>query len=129
MRLALGCWSDALAAQPELAGWVNWYWLLAAPGSDKLVGYGGFKGLPRADGVVELGYAVLDEHQRRGYGSEAITALLEWAWQDRRVTRIDAETRTELTPSIALLTKLGFRLLPEIDPEVLRYGLDRPARG
>jgi RimJ/RimL family protein N-acetyltransferase len=127
MHQALGVWSDALAERPELAGWVNWYWLRTAPGSEVLVGYGGFKGPPGTDGVVELGYAVLDDHQRRGYATDAIAALLEWAWQEPRVARIDAETRHELRPSVQLLAKLGFRPLPQTDPEVLRYGLDRPA--
>lgn len=127
MTAALGAWTDALQREPALVGWVNWYWLHTAPHPpDELVGYGGFKGLPMADGTVEIGYAVLAGHQRHGYALEALCALLQWAWRDARVRRIDAETRPALEPSIALLERLGFRRLPQTDPEWLRFALDRP---
>jgi len=126
MRSALGSWCEELATSPDLVGWVNWYWLARRPARDVLVGYGGFKGLPSPEGVVEIGYAVLSGQRRRGYAFEALGELLRWAWADPRVRRIDAETRWELTASVRLLAKLGFRLLPETDPEVLRYALQRP---
>ena len=31
-----------------------------------LIGYGGYKGTPSADGTIEVVYAILDEHQRKG---------------------------------------------------------------
>src|SRR5581483_11086787 len=37
----------------------------------ELVGVAGFVGAPTPDGVVEIGYAILGPHQRRGYATEA----------------------------------------------------------
>ncbi|MBW2522539.1 MAG: GNAT family N-acetyltransferase [Deltaproteobacteria bacterium] len=125
MSAAIGSWTEELSATPKLVGWVNWYWLARADPRQVLIGYGGFKGMPDGDGNVELGYAVLEEHQRRGYAFEALSELIRWAHADRRVRRIAAEARVELIPSIRLLEKLGFRRLPRTDPEVLRYALDR----
>lgn len=127
MRTALGSWAKELREIPELAGWVSWYWLAQLAGRQVLIGCGGFKGLPAADGSVEVGYATLAEHQRRGYAAEALAELLRWAFADRRVRWVDAETHAERGASVRLLDKLGFRRLPAIDPEVLRYRCDRPA--
>lgn len=127
MADALGFWAEDLARQPELVGWTSWYWILSPlPPSRVLVGYGGFKGPPDANGVVEIGYAVLEEHQKRGYAREAAGALIAWAMSDQRVRRVDAETLPHLSASIALLEGLGFRRLPEVSSDVLRFARERP---
>jgi RimJ/RimL family protein N-acetyltransferase len=105
-------WSiSVLQANPAAAGWGFWYFTL--PGGDKgpalAIGNGGFKGPPDADGTVEIGYSVLEEHQRRGYASEAVGALVEWAFTHPGVRRVIAETYPELIASIGVLKKLGFR--------------------
>ena len=44
-----------------------------------LVGFGGFKGPPTAEGVVELGYAVAPERQGRGIATAVVTELVSRA--------------------------------------------------
>jgi [ribosomal protein S5]-alanine N-acetyltransferase len=48
-----------------------------AAGQPELVGVAGFGGLPTAEGVVDIGYAIAVEHQRRGYATEAVSAAAE----------------------------------------------------
>ena len=68
----------------------------------------GLKGPPDAEGLVEIGYSVLETHQRRGYATEAVRALIAWA-KERGAKRIAAETLPELLPSQRVMDKLGMR--------------------
>ena len=96
-----------LEQHPAAVGWCMWYFLLHADRT--AVGVGGFKGLPSADGTVEVGYSVLEAHQRQGYASEAVEALVAWAFGHPEVTRVIAETYPELAASVGVLGKTGFR--------------------
>jgi len=101
-----------LEKHPGLAGWLHWYWVLAGSGLAEgdgrtLVGSGGFTGAP-FNGEVMIGYSVLTPYRRRGYGSEAVTALAGWAFARPGVRRIVAETGHANKASIGLLEKCGF---------------------
>ena len=52
----------------------------------QVIGPGG----PDATGTVEIGYSVLEEYQRRGYASEAVEALVAWAFLRPGVRRVAA---------------------------------------
>ena len=116
-------WSHRyLEAQPDHAGWALWYLVLRA--SPLAIGIAGFKGVPSDDGTVEVGYSILAEHQRSGYASEAVRHLLTWAFADPRVRRVIAETYPELTPSIRVLEKNGFRFIGDgSDERIIRFEL------
>lgn len=111
-------------------GWWFWYFLLWRMDQNPLaIGIGGFKGPPK-DGVVEIGYSVVNEQQRQGYATEACESLIEWAASSQRVSRIIAHTLIGLTPSIRVLEKLEFDFEGECQEEqgppgetVIRYGL------
>src|ERR1700716_1819498 len=54
---SLQYWISRLTAEPDAAGWVSWYFVLdGAAAPPVVIGNGGFKGKPSADGVVEVGY-------------------------------------------------------------------------
>jgi len=98
-----------LKKDPKLAGWLSWYFVLRGNGEEfLLVGSGGFKGPPQPDGTVELGYSVLPQYRGRGYATEAVAALLLWAFSHNEVTRVIAETALENRSSVRVLKKLGF---------------------
>ena len=99
-----------LKKDPELAGWLSWYLVLRGNGKEPvLVGSGGFKGPPQPDGTVELGYSVLPQYRGRGYATEAVAALLLWAFSHNdEVARVIAETALENRSSIRVLKNLGF---------------------
>ena len=94
-----------LRDNPGARGWALWYLLLGDAGGGRrtTVGIIGFKGKPDADGAVEIGYSVLSQFQRRGYASEAVAALLEWAFSFDGVGRVVAETYPELVASIRVI--------------------------
>lgn len=96
-------------ANPDAIGWAMWYWLLRDSDGDLVaIGNGGFKGKPDPSGRVEVGYSVLEAHQRKGYAPEAVRALIAWAFSHRQVERIRAHTLPDLAPSIRVLEKCGF---------------------
>ena len=109
-----GIWKDAveefkarLEKHPGLLGWLNWYWVLIDGDRRILIGSGGFTGAP-FNGEVMIGYSVIEPYQRQGYGSEAVNALVNWAFAHQSVLRIVAETLHENKASISLLEKCGF---------------------
>ena len=91
----------------------------------QLVGNCGFKGEPR-NHAVELGYSIASEHQRNGYASEAVRGLVRFAFSDPVLHRVLAETLPELTPSIGVLRKCGFRQVRGAsEPGAIRFSLPR----
>ncbi len=118
-----------LEAGPEQAGWWLYYLVERGP-APSVVGVAGYKGPPDEEGAVEIGYAVLAEHRRRGLATEAAGALVRHAFGHPGVRLVRAETLPELVPSIGVLEKLGFALVGEgSEPGVIRYALDRSAPG
>ena len=73
-----------------------------------LIGIAGYVRPPTGDGVVEIGYAIASEHQRRGYAVEAVHALLHHAFTHSLVRSVVATTYSTLLPSIRVLQKTGF---------------------
>ena len=93
---------DYLAAHPDAAGWMLWYFVRDENGSRIAIGNGGFKGKP-VDGTVEVGYSIVSEFQRQGYASEGVGARLDWAFDHADVQRVIAETLPELEASQTVL--------------------------
>ncbi len=114
-----------LAENPDAAGWAAWYFLLPGESDQKAqaIGIGGFKGKPSQQGMVEVGYSIVPDYQRLGFASEAVDALIGWAFSDPEVKLVTAETLPTLIASIRVLEKNGFHLLSGGSEEsVVRYG-------
>jgi RimJ/RimL family protein N-acetyltransferase len=77
-------------------------------GKPVVVGDAGFHGPPDDEGRVEIGYAVITGHRRRGFAEEAVRAILAWAARERGVTRFSARIEPQNIPSLNLIRKLGF---------------------
>lgn len=87
------------------AGWNLWFCIRREP--RELIGNAGFKGSPK-DGLVEIGYSMLEKHQLQGYATEAVRGLLSWAFQSPEVQRVVADTLPGLGSSIRVMEKSGF---------------------
>jgi ribosomal-protein-alanine N-acetyltransferase len=110
---------------PAAVGWTKWYFAERLPGDRLvLVGNGGFKGMPSGDGTVEVGYSILPAHQRRGFATEAVQALVAWAFAHKDVQRVIAHTYPELSASIGVLRKAGFTAIRQgetSEPGTMRF--------
>ncbi len=83
------------------------YFLLVRAEDRRAVGVCGFKGAPSPLGSVEVGYAMHEDYRNRGYMTEAVRALVEWAFRQETCQRVIAETLRENLPSQRVLQKAG----------------------
>jgi RimJ/RimL family protein N-acetyltransferase len=88
------------------------YWLIVVSEDNFGAGLGGFKGYPDESGSSEIGYGIDPAYQNKGYMSEAVKALVDWALLHPFCRRVTATT-VENPASRRLLEKLGARLLAE----------------
>jgi ribosomal-protein-alanine N-acetyltransferase len=71
-------------------------------------GYINFHAAPDERGVPEIGYTVLPAYRRRGYATEAVRALFDWAAREHGVRRFRASVSPDNEASLGLIDKLGF---------------------
>lgn len=103
----------------------NWYaaWIIELK-NGKYIGDLCFKGL-NDDGSVEIGYGIIDDYQGKGYATEAVEAVVEWALKQSGVQQVEAETEQENKKSQRVLEKCGFTSLGINGEEGPRFGRTR----
>jgi ribosomal-protein-alanine N-acetyltransferase len=83
-----------------------------------VVGDIGFLAPPDTAGEIEIGYSVVPSRRNRGYASEAVAALLDWAGQQPGVTAVVAGTDADNAASQRVLERAGFHRTGSRDAEV-----------
>ncbi len=73
----------------------------------------GHAGLSPAGGKVEIGYAIEDCQQKKGYASDAISAMCNWALTFYRLSEILGIVASENVASCKALEKAQFKLAEE----------------
>jgi RimJ/RimL family protein N-acetyltransferase len=120
----------AYEKNPEGHLWGSLFFI--EPEVSTLVGFGGFKGPPSPDGVVEIGYAIAPVFRGQGLATDAVTQMVQRAFAGVAVRAVDAHTLGHDNPSTRVLQKTGFRKIAEIvDPDegpIWQWRLERPAR-
>jgi [ribosomal protein S5]-alanine N-acetyltransferase len=107
---------DKLKESEEEMNW--WTYFPVHKLDNTLIGSGGYKGKPTADGTVELGYEIAPNYRNRGLATEMTKGLIDHAFSDDRVELIIAHTLGQDNPSTRVLQKCGFDKVEEInDPE------------
>jgi len=77
--------------------------------TNELIGDIGIHTLPPDGRQSELGFTLAQDHQRQGYATEAVTAILDYLFTELQQHRVTASVDPENAASIALLHRLGFR--------------------
>jgi ribosomal-protein-alanine N-acetyltransferase len=104
------------------------YWLIVIADAPYGAGLAGFKGSPNDQGEVEIGYGIDPAYRNRGYMTEAVHGLIDWAFRDPRCMSITApNTERSNIASNRVLEKVGMRVSGETD-EALDWRLDRAER-
>lgn len=107
---------NQLTQSDEQDGW--WTYFPIHKQDQKLIGSGGYKGIPNENGEVELGYEIAPEYRNLGFATEMTQGLVDHALQDKRIRAILAHTLGEINPSTKVLTKCGFQKIAALtDPE------------
>lgn len=74
-----------------------------------LIGLGGYKGEPDADGMVEIGYGIANDYRGKGYATEAAQGMIRHAFTHPDVKKIWAHTLAEPNASTHVLRKSGMQ--------------------
>lgn len=91
------------------------FWLLLRKTDRIVVGALDFKAPPNTQKEVEIGYGLGGAHERRGYMTEAVNALCDWALRRTDVESILAETERNNRLSQGVLQRCHFVLECEGD--------------
>lgn len=117
-----------LEGGPSHEGWYTWYGVARAALGPRptLVAAGGYFG-PPVDGIVEIGYSVVPEAQRRGLATEMARALVARAFAAIDVRAVIAHTFHTNPASIRVLERCGFQYVgPGADAGTMQFRVARP---
>jgi len=88
-------------------------WLAVLPDGED-VGSAGFGGRPGPNRRLTVGYSVHEEHRGRGYATEMLTLLTEWALARPEIDFVRATIRPDNLPSLRVAEKSGFTATGEL---------------
>jgi RimJ/RimL family protein N-acetyltransferase len=115
---------------PSIRPWLGRVMVLRQSGPWRAIGSIGFHGPPDADGRIEIGYRVDPVYRRRGFASEAVAAMFDWARGEHGIHRFRASIAPDNTASQAVVARFGFRQTgvqwDDLDGEELVFDLDDP---
>ncbi len=118
---------EKMRAVPELLHPWFTYWLIVIDKEGIGAGLVGFKGSPDVSGSVEIGYGINPIFQGRGYMTEAVRAMVEWAFSHLECEKITAiGVLQDNFASRKVLVKNQFRELEsDADADGVDYELER----
>jgi ribosomal-protein-alanine N-acetyltransferase len=119
---------ERLRANPAEAPW--WNWLIVQQENREAVGSVAFGGKPDSAGAVLVGYAMYPEREGRGFATEAVRAMVDWAFAQPGVQIVRALAPVWNTPAVHVAEKVGMRPVGSYEDdevgEVLIYETVRP---
>lgn len=83
-------------------------WAVALRADDQLIGTCGFNDFSRPHRWAELAYELAEPHWGKGLISRAVSAALDWVFQQDQVDRVQAYVRVDNARSQRVLDRAGF---------------------
>jgi RimJ/RimL family protein N-acetyltransferase len=121
IRMKLAKMADA---EEEVHPWYT-YWLVVVADEPYGAGLAGFKGYPDGQGEAEIGYGIDPNYRGRGYTTEAVRALIAWAFFNPDCRSIVAPGTAKSNPaSNRVLEKVGMHVYGETE-DTLSWRIDR----
>jgi [ribosomal protein S5]-alanine N-acetyltransferase len=101
----------------------EWYtnWEIILKEENVAIGGIGFTGLPDEEGKSMVGYGLDLRYHGKGYASEALEAIITWAFQHPQLVKLVADTPLNNIPSQRVLIKCGFREAEKADTMISWY--------
>jgi RimJ/RimL family protein N-acetyltransferase len=90
-------------------------WTIISKADSKMVGDLCFVGEPNEKGEIEIGYGTYEEFQNRGFMTEAVNGMINWAKMQPTVKSIIASTDKTNSASYKILLKNNFSKTGETD--------------
>lgn len=105
--------SNKIYADPENYIFHTFWWIIRKS-NNTVIGSFDFKSPPK-NGKVEIGYGLGENHRKKGYMTETLNAVCEFALFDDRISEIIAETEKNNLSSQNVLKRCKFTLIKESD--------------
>lgn len=86
----------------------NSLWTIILKSENRMVGDLCFIGAPNAAGEIEIGYGTYEADKGKGYMTEAVGGMVQWAEQQPEIQAIIASTEKSNPASSAVLQKNNF---------------------
>lgn len=90
-------------------------WTAISKLENKMVGDLCIVGEPNTDGEIEIGYGTYDEFQGKGFMTEIVGGIIEWAKTQSKVKSVIASTNKNNTASFKVLEKNNFTKIGETE--------------
>lgn len=85
-------------------------WAIEDKASGEFTGTAGFESFSFLDCCAETGFTLLKEYRGQGYMTEAMEAIIVFAFGELRLNRIEVRIHPENSPAVRLAERLGFKL-------------------
>ena len=85
-------------------------WALVAKDSGKMIGTCGFTKIDNENNSVEIGYIINPKFWGNGYATEAVKRILQFAFEELNVNRVEAKFMFGNEASLAVMEKSGMKL-------------------
>jgi [ribosomal protein S5]-alanine N-acetyltransferase len=90
-------------------------WTAISKTDNKMVGDLCIVGEPNEEGEIEIGYGTYEEFQNKGFMTEMVSGIIEWAKTQSKVKSIIASTEKSNIASFKVLVKNMFVKISETD--------------
>ena len=97
--------------------------------SGEFIGTCGIRGQAASPGVADMGYDLDPRHWGHGYATEAVRAILCFAFEELGLSIVQAISVVANRRSIGLLGRLGFTEAERLPAGAIRRGYAYPERG
>ncbi|MBB6454996.1 ribosomal-protein-alanine N-acetyltransferase [Salirhabdus euzebyi] len=105
LRAYLPIYVEQLLKNNHVKGYGPW---IVYTNEKKVIGDIGFRGVPGANGYLEVGYYITPAERKKGYASESLGVLCDWAFSQTGVKGILAECEMKNRGSQMVLEKNRF---------------------
>lgn len=89
------------------------YWIITLKGETDLIGSVCLWNFDLQNDIVEVGYEMRAAFQGKGIMTEALNAVVEYAFRNLQAKMVTALPSADNIKSVALLKKMNFQLVPE----------------
>lgn len=102
---------DKLRSNPDVS---KWYGFIVEKENKFVIGMMGFKTPPNEKWLIEIGYGIHKQFQGKGFASEMVQGLKEWAFNQQNVKGITATNiLKDNYASIKIVEKMGMVKIQE----------------
>jgi [ribosomal protein S5]-alanine N-acetyltransferase len=104
---AIPWWQEQTTKHPEAFHWFA-PWEIVLTAENCSIGGIGFAGPPNDEGKVMIGYHIDQRYRQKGFVTEALNAMVAFAFENKQVLAVTATVPPANTPSRAALVRCGF---------------------